>query len=85
MSGPHDSQNKPHEPMVYQIRLKGHLGDQWADWFENATVTLENNGETLLTCTVVDQAALYGLLRKARDLGMALIAVNRVGSDQQGP
>jgi hypothetical protein len=63
--------------MVYQIRIQGHLGSEWTDWFEGLTLTLEDNGETLLTGSVVDQAALYGLLRKVRDLGMPLLAVNR--------
>jgi len=63
--------------MIYQIRIKGHLSHQWADWFEGLTITLEDNGVTLLSGLVVDQAALYGLLRKVRDLGMPLLAVNR--------
>ena len=63
--------------MVYQIRIQGHLGSEWTDWFEGLTITLEDNGETLLTGSVVDQAALYGLLRKVRDLGIPLLAVNR--------
>ena len=66
------------EPMVYQIRIKGHLGPRWADWFGDVSITLEDNGDTLLTCPVVDQAALYGLLRKVRDLGMPLISAIRV-------
>lgn len=66
------------QPMVYQIRLKGHLGRQWTDWFGGLTITLEDNGETLLTGPVIDQAALYGLLKKVRDLGMPLISVNHV-------
>ncbi|MFC1976246.1 hypothetical protein ACFLXQ_07595 [Chloroflexota bacterium] len=68
----------PDEPMVYQIRLKGHLGHQWIDWFGDLTITLENNGDTLLAGPVVDQAELYGLLRKMRDLGMPLLSVNCV-------
>jgi hypothetical protein len=68
----------PNEPMVYQIRLKGHLGREWTDWFEGLNVTLEENGDTLLTGLVADQSALYGLLRKVRDLGMSLLSVNRV-------
>ena len=66
------------EPMVYQIRVKGHLGPRWRDWFGDVTITLEDNGETLLTGPVVDQAALHGLLRKVRDLGMPLISAVRV-------
>ncbi len=63
------------QPMVYQIRLKGHLGRQWTDWFEGLTLTLEANGDTLLTGPVADQAALHGLLRKVRDLGLPLVEV----------
>ena len=70
--------NKLDQPMVYQIRIKGHLGPQWTDWFEGMTITLEENGDTLLTGPVVDQAALHGLLRKVRDLGMPLISAIRV-------
>jgi len=61
--------------MIYQIRIKGHLGLQWTDWFEGLTITLEDSGETLLTGPVVDQAALHGLLKKVRDLGMPLLSV----------
>ncbi|NDJ87352.1 MAG: hypothetical protein GYB66_15845 [Chloroflexi bacterium] len=64
--------------MIYQVRLKGHLDDQWNDWFGGVTITLEESGTTLLTCQVVDQAALHALLRQIRDLGMPLISVNRV-------
>jgi len=66
--------------MVYQIRVQGHLGKQWTTWFDDLTITLEENGDTLLTGPVVDQAALYALLRKVRDLGMPLLALNRVKS-----
>ena len=68
--------------MVYQIRIKGHLGCQWTDWFGGLTITLEENGETLVTGPVVDQAALHGLLKKLRDLGMPLVSVNRVEPGQ---
>jgi hypothetical protein len=64
--------------MAYQIRLKGHLGPQWTDWFDGMNITLEDNGDTLLTGPVVDQAALHGLLRKVGDLGMPLISAVRV-------
>ena len=70
--------------MFYQIRLEGHLGREWADWFGGLSVTLEDNGETLLTGPVVDQAALHGLLRKVRDLGMPLVSVIRVKPGQAG-
>ena len=68
--------------MIYQIRIKGHLGHQLTDWFEGLTITLEENGETLLTGPVVDQAALHGLLKKVRDLGMPLLSVNPVEPGQ---
>ncbi|HSL31105.1 MAG TPA: hypothetical protein VK900_18030 [Anaerolineales bacterium] len=64
--------------MIYQIRLESHLGSDWTDWFEGLSITLEDNGDTLLTGSVIDQAALYGLLKKVRDLGMPLISVNRI-------
>ena len=70
--------NKRDEPMVYQIRIEGHLGSKWIAWFGDVSITLEDNGETLLTGPVVDQAALHGLLRKIRDLGMPLISAIRV-------
>jgi hypothetical protein len=66
--------NKHDQPMVYQIRVKGHLGRQWTNWFEGLTITLEDNGDTILTGPVVDQAALHGLIRKVRDLGIPLIS-----------
>ena len=66
----------PGQPIVYQIRIKGHLGSQWADWFEGLAITLEDNGDTFLTGPVVDQAALYGLLKKVRDLGIPLVSVS---------
>lgn len=66
------------QPLIYQIRIQGHLGSEWTDWFEGLSISLEDNGETLLTGPVVDQAALHGLLRKVRDLGMVLLSVNRL-------
>ena len=68
--------------MVYQIRIKGHLGRQWTDWFGGLTITLEDNGDTLLTGPVVDQAALHGLLKKVRDLAMPLVSVSPVTPGQ---
>lgn len=70
------------EGAVYQIRVGGQLSDRWADWFGGLTVTPEANGDTFLTGTVADQAALHGLLRKVRDLGMPLISVVRVESGE---
>lgn len=78
MSNKPDPKPVPSQPMVYQIRIKGHLGIQWTDWFGGLTIILEDNGDTLLTGPVVDQAALHGLLKKVRDLGMPLISINRV-------
>ena len=82
MSNEINSEIDPGQPLVYQIRIKGHLGRQWTDWFGGLTITLEDNGETLLTGPVVDQAALHGLLRKVRDVGMPLLSVSRVEPDQ---
>jgi len=84
MSGKFDSEIDPGQPMIYQIRIKGHLGRHWTDWFEGLTITLEDNGETLLTGSVVDQAALHGLLKKVRDLGMPLLSVAGVKPNQAG-
>jgi hypothetical protein len=81
MSTELDPKTDPDQPMVYQIRIKGHLGHQWADWFGSVTITLEDNGDTLLTCPVVDQSALHGLLRKVRDLGIPLVSVIHVTPD----
>lgn len=66
------------ESGLYEIRLRGHLDDRWADRFGDAVITLEDNGNTLLTCHVIDQAALHGLLKKVRDLGMPLVSVSPV-------
>jgi hypothetical protein len=68
----------PSQPVVYQIRIEGHLGQRWTNWFEGMIITLEDNGDTLLTGAVIDQAALFGLLKKVRDLGMPLISVIRL-------
>jgi len=78
MSSKLNSESDPGQLLVYQIRIKGHLGREWTDWFEGLTITLADNGETLLTGPVVDQAALHGLLKKVRDLGMPLLSVIEV-------
>lgn len=75
MSDTHIPEHEADEPMIYQIRIKGQLGGQWTDWFGGLTITSEDKGVTLLTGSVVDQAALHGLLRKVRDLGMPLLSV----------
>ena len=75
-----DTQNS--NAQVYEIRLKGHLEARWVKWFDGLAITLDENGDTLLTGPVVDQAALHGLLRKVRDLGMPLVSVSAV---ERGP
>ena len=81
MSSTFNSEMNPSQPMVYQIRIKGHLGREWTDWFGGLAITLEDNGDTLLTGPVVDQAALHGVLKKVRDLAMPLVSVIRVKPD----
>jgi hypothetical protein len=78
MSETHAATADHDEPEVYEIRLQGHLDDRWVAWFDGLTIRREDNGETLLTGPVVDQAALHGLLRKVRDLALPLLSVNCV-------
>lgn len=86
MANESNSRTEPVEPTLYQIRIKGHLGPQWTDWFGGLTITLEDNGETLLTGPVADQATLYGLVRTVRDSGLSLISITRAQTDQiEGP
>ena len=75
----------PGNPMIYQIRIKGHLDSQWTDWFEGLTITLDENGDTLLTGPVIDQSALHGLFKKIRDLGMTLVSVVPVQPNKTQP
>jgi len=82
MSNNSDPTTNPGQPVVYQIRLKGHLGREWTGWFEGLTITLEEDGDTLLTGPVIDQSALHGLLKKVRDLGLPLVSVCPVESGQ---
>jgi hypothetical protein len=82
MSETHTLSEYYNEAGLYEIRLKGHLNDRWANRFEGMTITLEDNGDTLLTGLVIDQAALHGLLKRVRDLGMPLLSVNFVSPRQ---
>jgi hypothetical protein len=66
------------QPTIFQIRLKGHLGREWTSWFGGLSITLEEDDDTLITGPVIDQAALHGLLKKVRDLGLTLVSVNPV-------
>jgi hypothetical protein len=79
-----DPNTGPSQPVIYQIRIRGHLGRQWTDWFEGMAITLADNGDSLLTGQVVDQAALHGLLKKVRDLGLPLVSFCPVESGQAG-
>ncbi|WP_129677505.1 hypothetical protein [Candidatus Chloroploca sp. Khr17] len=72
----------PASPVIYQIRIQGRLGQQWSDWLDGMAITPTDNGDTLVTGSVIDQAALHGLLRKVRDLGLPLLAVNRIQPGQ---
>lgn len=70
------------ESATYEIRLKGHLPDRWAGWFGEVVIGLDEDGTTRFTCPTIDQAALYGLLKKVRSLGMPLLSVNRIELNQ---
>ena len=78
MSQNHDTATPPNPAPLYQIRLKGRLGQEWTDWFGGMAVALTEDGDTLLTGPVADQAALHGLLRKVRDIGIPLVSVNEL-------
>jgi hypothetical protein len=78
-------EEKHNQDSCYEIRFQGHLDARWAEWFEGLTITLEENGNTLLTGPVIDQAALHGLLKKVRDLGMPLVSVIQGQFDETYP
>lgn len=82
MSDKRSLQQNPGRSLVYQIRIREHLAPQWMDWFDGLTITLEENGDTLLTGPVIDQAALHGILKKVRDMGMLLLSVNSIDPNQ---
>lgn len=82
MSNKIDPKTDSSQAVVYQIRIKGHLDSQWKVWFEGLTITLEKDGDSLLTGPVVDQAALHGLLKKVRDLGLPLVSVSPLEPSQ---
>ena len=79
------NQTDPSQTPVYQIRINGHLDQQWIDWFNGLSITLEEDGDTLLTGPVIDQAALHGLLKKVRDLGMPLVSIRQVQFNETDP
>lgn len=83
MSNQRDPQNQKNAHPIYQIKIQGYLPSQWADWFGDAAITLEEDGNTLLTCPIIDQAALHGLLKRVRDLGLVLLSVNRETTHQE--
>ncbi len=75
MSDTYTSSEGHYEPGFYEIRIKGHLNDQWVDWFDGLTITLTDDGNTVLSGAIIDQSALHGTLKKIRDLGLTLISV----------
>lgn len=71
-----DKHSQP--PYIYQVKIEGYLGSQWVDWFDGMSITHEEENITVLTGAIVDQSALYGLLKKLRNLGMTLISLQRL-------
>lgn len=77
-----DLENAPNAPKIFQIKIKGHMSQKWVDWFDGLTVTLGEDGNTILSGPIIDQSALHGILKKIRDLGMPLLSVNSTDSNQ---
>ena len=82
MTETHTSTAGWHEAGRYEIRLRGHLENRWAAWFDGLSITHESNGTTVISGPVVDQAALHGLLQKVRDLGLPLVSLVHVPADR---
>jgi hypothetical protein len=83
MTNEYHSNRGPNQPEIYQIVLQGHLSSQWSDWFDGFTITPDEHGQTILVGPVIDQAALYGVLKKIRDLGIPLISINRLDPGEE--
>lgn len=81
MPGEQMPERDPDQRSIFQIRIKGHLSEQWTDWFEGLTITLEEDGNTLLSGSVLDQSALHGILKKIRNLGIPLLSINSMDAD----
>ena len=79
---PGDHTGDSGQPPIYQIRLKGHLGAQWTEWLGGLSITLEDSGDTVLTGPLADQAALHGVLKTVRDLGVPLLSITHAPSGQ---
>ena len=78
----HNPPDRHHDAERYEIRLRGHLDSRWAAWFDGLSLTTDNDGTTVVSGLVADQAALHGLLQKVRDVGLPLVSVAQVGPDQ---
>lgn len=85
MTNPDPPNSHPGHSSVYQIKVRGHLGCQWNEWFEPMTIREESNGDTTVTGPVLDQAALHGLLTKVRNLGLPLLSITLIDPDNSDP
>ena len=81
MSDEHQPTPESDDQDIYHIRIKERLGDQWQDWFEGMAITHKDNGETIIIGQIIDQAQLFGLLKRVRNLGLTLISVTRTNSE----